>query len=116
MVCVGASEILEYDFAPGTKTLSATENASLPERRMTARAPSPTGVAIAAIVSSSISVREGPCLHPERCRFQRSTDAHVHPHAHDNCRAHFPLRVPAGTVAPSGNFFCAGNAARSDRW
>src|SRR5258706_6460007 len=41
-------------FPPGRKILSATASASGPERRTTASPPSPSGVAMAAIVSSNM--------------------------------------------------------------
>src|SRR4051794_24636695 len=58
MVCVGAAEGFSADFPSGTKHRSATASACGPEMRITARPPSPSGVAIAAMVSSSMdSVR-----------------------------------------------------------
>src|SRR5436309_1819038 len=54
MVCVGAAEGFSADFPCGTKHRSATASACAPEMRITARPPSPSGVAIAAIVSSSM--------------------------------------------------------------
>src|SRR6266498_608962 len=54
MVWVGAAEGLREDGPSGTKHRSANANAWGPDKRMTASPPSPSGVAIAAIVSSSI--------------------------------------------------------------
>src|SRR5437016_14418191 len=57
IVCVGAWEGFNELLPSGTKLLSATASACGPERRITARPPSPRGVAIAAMVSSSIDQR-----------------------------------------------------------
>src|SRR5688572_1519208 len=54
MVWVGAAEGFNDDFPSGTKLPSATVRADGPERRITARPPSPSGVAMAAMVSSSM--------------------------------------------------------------
>ena len=52
MVCVGAAEGLAELLPTGEKLLSATAKAFAPEIRTTARPPSPSGVAMAAMVSS----------------------------------------------------------------
>src|ERR1017187_2443851 len=52
MVCVGAANGLSELFPTGRKLWSAMANARAPERRMTASPPSPSGVAMAAMVSS----------------------------------------------------------------
>ena len=51
-----ASLSLALDFPAGTKQRSATAMAWGPDKRMTASPPSPSGVEIAAIVSSSMGL------------------------------------------------------------
>src|SRR5436309_541710 len=57
MVCVAASDGCTRLLPAGTKQRSATASACGPESRMTASPPSPSGVAIAAMVSSNIEGR-----------------------------------------------------------
>ena len=53
MVCVGASEGFNADLPRGAKHLSAMANADFAgDAERTARPPSPSGVAMAAMVSS----------------------------------------------------------------
>src|SRR5205809_7117042 len=56
MVCVAAAEGFTGALPTGTKHRSATARACGPERRTTASQPSPSGVAMAAMVSSNMKL------------------------------------------------------------
>src|SRR5437879_1475508 len=62
MVWLAADEGLDAPFPAGTKQRSATLSASGPEIRITANPPSPSGVAIAAMVLSNASLLYMPAI------------------------------------------------------
>src|SRR6266581_56010 len=116
MVCVGAAEGLSELFPAGTKQRSAMSRASGPEIRITASPPSPRGVEIAAMVSSSINnrLRAGRCLlqvcnqRSENQKAEMGTEKAADQGSTKRGRnylRHFPHHGLAETAGPSGSSF-----------
>src|SRR5437773_3618755 len=135
MVCVGAAEGFSEDLPIGIKLLSATAKASAPERRTTASPPSPSGVAMAAMVWSSgkfIVSFEGGAFEriaglQRRCvrgvwRSQTAATSGITKERWPSRRVNVgnsqpgsPHPVPRGTAALSRNFSCASSATALGR-
>src|SRR5713226_7171395 len=115
MVCVGAVEGLRADLPIGTNALSATASDPGPERRTTAKPPSPSAVAIAAMVSSNMRSVAAPDLGLRGEGSERSGANSGSIRRAGNFLGCWPPPVPGGKGAPSGNSAAGDNGGGSDR-